>query len=86
MDTVGDTVRDRLRVKGQVRTFTAQQRLTGYILAGLPIALAVVLSILNPGYMQVFLEPGIMRIVMIATVVMVAAGFFVISRIVDIEV
>ena len=41
LDTIGDTVRDRLRMKREIRVLTSQQRLTGYILVALPIGLAV---------------------------------------------
>ncbi len=86
LDTIGDTVRDRLRVKGEIRVLTAQQRLTGFILAGLPIGLAVILAFLNPTYIRTLFEPGIMRLVLVGAVLMQILGFVVVSKIVDIEV
>jgi tight adherence protein B len=86
LDTIGETVRERLRVKGEIRTLTSQQRLTGMILAGLPIVLAGIIAIINPAYLQALLAPGIMRLILIGAILMQIAGFLVIRRIVDIEV
>jgi len=86
LDIISDTVRDRIRMQREVRVLTAQQRLTGYILAGLPIALAIMLNIVNPGYMKELFEPGWIRLVPAIGIVMQVAGFLIIRRIVDIEV
>lgn len=86
LDTIGVTVRDRLRIKRDIRVLTAQQRLTGYILAFLPFVLALLLYMLNPDYMRRLFEPGWIRIVPIVSLVMMLIGFLIIRRIVDIEV
>jgi len=86
LDTISDTVRDRLRVKDEIRALTSAQRLTGYILAAMPIGLAVIISILNPTYLQALFAPGLMRLVVGAAVLLQIVGFLVIRRIVDIEV
>lgn len=86
LDTIAETVRDRIRMKGEIRSLTSQQRLTGYILAALPIFMAFLLNMVNPMYMNPLFEPGMMRIVAIAAVVLQVMGFIVISKIVDIEV
>lgn len=86
LDTIGVTVRDRLRIKRDVRVLTAQQRLTGYILAGLPFILGFLLFLINPDYMRRLFEPGWIRIVPLVSLVMMFIGFLIIRRIVDIEV
>ncbi len=86
LETIGYTVRDRLRMLREIRSLTAQQRLTGYILAGVPIILAVALTLMNPEYMAPLFEPGLMRIVPIISLIMEGVGFMVIRKIVDIEV
>jgi len=85
LETIAETVRDRIRIKRQIQTLTAQQRLTGYILAAWPLVLALVLYVLNPGYLKQLFVPGWM-LLPVAAVVLQVIGFFVISRIVDIEV
>jgi len=48
LDTIGNTIRERVRIKGEIRVMTAQQSLAGWIIAGLPLALTGVLLLLNP--------------------------------------
>ena len=56
LDRTAHTIRERLRIHGEIRTHTAQGRLTGYILCGLPIVMLVVINFLNPGYSDVLLD------------------------------
>lgn len=86
LDTIGETIRDRIRILREVRVLTAQQRLTGYILAAAPIVLAIGLSLLRPGYFDPFFEPGLVRLLPLIGIVMMVVGFLLIRRIVDIEV
>ena len=58
LDTISDTIRQRVRVLREVNTLTAQQRLTGTILAFLPVGLAVALMVLQPAFFEPFFEPG----------------------------
>ena len=86
LDIISETVRDRIRIKREIEVFTSQQRLTGIILALLPIGLGIVLYIMNPDHMKHLFDPGITRIMLIAAVVMEIAGFLVIRKMLDIEV
>ena len=86
LETIGDTVRERLRIRREIQALTAQQRLTGYILAVLPIGLAFALYLIQPEYIGRLFEPGWIRLVPVAAGLMQVAGFLVIRRIVDIEV
>jgi tight adherence protein B len=86
LETIGDTVRDRIRMLREIRVMTAQQRLTGYLLAGLPIVTGILLFLIAPGYMRRLLEPGMVRLMPVVAVVLQVIGFVVIRRIVDIEV
>lgn len=86
LETIGVTVRDRLRMKREIRVLTSQQRLTGYILACLPIILGILLFMINPDYMRRLFEPGWIRLVPLIALLMQLAGFLIIRRIVDIEV
>jgi tight adherence protein B len=81
---IGETVRDRIRIKREVRVYTAQQRLTGYVLGAMPIGLGVVLFVINPNYMRNLFLPGWVMLPA-AGGVMLVVGFIVIQRILDIE-
>src|SRR5712691_10166512 len=52
LDSIAYTIRERVRIKGEIRTLTAQQRLSGYVVAGLPIGLAAFLFVAAPGFME----------------------------------
>lgn len=86
LETITTTVRHRLHIFNEIRVLTAQQRLTGYILALLPIALALVMFFINPEYISQLFEPGWIRLLPITAIVMQVIGFVFIRRIVDIKV
>jgi len=86
LSIIGETIRDRIRIEREITVLTAQQRLSGYILGVLPIALAFVIFLINPGFFRPFLEPGWPRMLPVAAVIMQVAGFLIMRRILDIEV
>jgi len=86
LEIIGETIRDRIRIKREIRVLTAQQRLSGYVLAVLPVVLAILLFIMRPEYMSRLFEPGWVRLLPVTAVIMMIAGFLVIRRILDIEV
>ena len=86
LESISQTVRERIRITREIQVLTAQQRLTGYILAAFPIFLAVVITLMQPDYFAPFFEPGPIRLLPMAALVMLVIGFFFIRRIVDIDV
>jgi tight adherence protein B len=93
LDSIAFTIRERVRIKGEIRTLTAQQRLSGYVVAGMPIVLMGLLFVIAPGFMQPMFEnpPGIAglpagMIVLGAGGLFMFIGFMAIRRIVSIEV
>ncbi|MEA3407626.1 MAG: type II secretion system F family protein [Chloroflexota bacterium] len=86
LDTISDTLRDRVRVHRELMTLTAQQRLSGIVLAVIPVALAMIIFMINPTFFQPFFEPGWPRLLPAAAVVMEIVGYLIIRRILDIEV
>lgn len=86
LDSISSTINERIRMRREVMALTAQGRASGWVLALLPIALAAILSIINPSYLAPLWEDPIGRVAIGAALVMELIGFFVIKRIVDIEV
>jgi tight adherence protein B len=86
LDTLADTIRERFVIERQVRVYTAQGRLTGYLLAVLPLALAFVIYTFNAEYITILVEEPIGRVLIAMAAVMQILGFFTIRRIVDIKV
>jgi tight adherence protein B len=93
LDTIAYTIRERVRIKGEIRTLTAQQRMSGYVVGFLPVALVILLSVIAPSFMAPMLQkppelfglPAGLFILGIGGFMM-AIGFVLIRRIVDIEV
>jgi tight adherence protein B len=85
LDGIAGTIRERVKLKGEIRTLTSQMRMSGYILAGLPVAVSGVLLLASPKYMlPLFSWPYLL--LPIAGAVSVMIGFLVIKQIVNIEV
>jgi tight adherence protein B len=93
LDSIAFTIRERVRIKGEIRTLTAQQRLSGYVVGFLPIGLAGFLFIAAPQFMSPMFDdrvsilglPGGVIILFLGGFMMFL-GFMIIRRIVDIEV
>ena len=86
LDTISDTIQDRIRMRREVHTLTAQGRASGWVLAILPFAMGAFISLVNPSYMEPLFNERMGQIAIGGAVVMVIIGFFVIQRIVDIDV
>ena len=93
LDSIAFTIRERVRIKGEIRTLTAQQRLSGYVVGFLPIGLAGFLFIAAPDFMSPMFQspPDILGlpagvIILLFGGFMMFIGFLIIRRIVDIEV
>jgi tight adherence protein B len=83
--TIGHTIRERVRIKGEVGVLTAQVQLSGYLISFMPIGLAGIIFLMNPGYIsQLFAWPWICM--PIGALVMVVIGFLVMKKIATIEV
>jgi tight adherence protein B len=86
LDTIAFTIRERVRIKGEIRTLTAQGRYSGYLVAFLPVAIAVTLNFINPEFMQPLFTELIGQILLVTGGIMMAIGFFAIRKITDIKV
>jgi tight adherence protein B len=87
LDTIAGTIRERVKIKGEIRTITAQQRMAGYMLAMLPVAIALVLMLVAPSYISKFVSPvGPWTALPVCAGFGIVFGFLVISKIVDIEI
>jgi tight adherence protein B len=85
LDTISHTIRERVRIKGEIGVLTAQGRVSGYIISALPLVLGIMITIINPTYMNtMWAFPWI--VMPVCGGIMVGAGFLVIRKIVNIEV
>jgi tight adherence protein B len=88
LDSIANTIRERVKLKGEIRVLTAQQQYSGYIIGLLPVGLSLILFIINPSYMLgVFSKTHWCGYTMFGcSGIMIIAGFIMIQRIVDIKV
>lgn len=85
LDTISETIAERVRMRREVMALTAQGRLSGIVVAVIPVALGLFLEIVNPGYLKPLLETDIGRMFIIGAIVMDMIGFLIIKKIVDIR-
>jgi len=86
LEVIGHTIRERIKLKGEIRVLTAQGRITGYVIGGLPIALGLFLYLINKGYMSHLTDDHGCGWPMLAIALgLIGTGTAVIQRIVDIK-
>ncbi len=86
LDTIAFTIRERVRIKGEVNTLTAQGRMSGYLVAVLPIGIAFMINLISPAFMAPMFEQTIGKILLAVSGVMMLIGFFAIRKITDIKI
>jgi tight adherence protein B len=85
LETIARTVRERMRLRREVQTLTAQERWSSYLVGALPIVAFVFLSFANPGYLDLLFGKPEGRIMLGASIVLELIGFYIIRRIIDIK-
>ncbi len=86
LDKTAAVLRDRIRLQGQLRIYTAQGKLTGWILSVLPFVIFGIISIINPHYVHILLDDPLGQKLIIAGLALMALGAWVIRKIIDIKV
>jgi tight adherence protein B len=91
LDVISHTIRERVRIKGEIRTLTAQGRYSGYVVSLLPIGLGLVLFCINPKFVgRLFNSPGVAGFcgwaMVVCGILMISSGFIAIQKVVNIEV
>ncbi len=87
LDTISFTIRERIRIKGEIRTLTAQARISGAVLALAPILLFLVINAIAPDYTGEFFTNGLCGYGMLGCgLVLIGTGYIVMMKIADIEV
>jgi tight adherence protein B len=89
MDTISHTIRERVRVKGEIRVLTSQVMMSGRVLSIMPIAVIILMYFINRQYMMRFFNPATRMYgipALIAGGFMIMIGYFVMTKIASIEV
>ena len=86
LENLAHVVRERFKIRRQVRVHTAHGRFTGYVLLALPAALAVALSFINPEHMQSLFRERLGQMMLMGAIAMQTVGFIWIRQVIKIEV
>ncbi len=86
LDTISQTIRERVQIKGEIKSLTAQGRMSGIVVSILPIALALGLSVISPGYLDSLFTTTIGKIMIFAGVFLELIGIIVLNKLVDVKV
>jgi tight adherence protein B len=86
LDNLAHVVRERFKIRRQIRVHTAHGRFTGYVLLALPAALGVALSFINPEHMNLLFRERMGQMMLMGAIVMQTIGYFWIRQVIKIEV
>lgn len=86
LDNISHTIRERVKIKGEIRTLTAEGRMSAVIMALLPVVVAGAIAFLNPEYMLTLVQEPLGILMVVGAVIMQFIGIMVIRNIVNIEV
>jgi len=86
LDNLAAVIRERFKIRRQLRVITAQGRLSGYILAVMPIAVGFAIFLLNRPYVMILFEHPIGKLMAVSAVILQILGYLWIRKIVDIEI
>ena len=86
LDNLSYVIRERFKIQRQVRVYTAQGRLTMALLMGMPPIIVTVMLILNPGFIKPLFSDPIGHTLLVAGITLQTVGYFVIRKIIRIQV
>jgi tight adherence protein B len=87
LEVISHTIRERIKLKGEIRVMTAQGRITGYLISGLPIILALFLLTIQPDFMNPMFENRLCGWPMLGIgLALIGIGTAIIQKIVNIEI
>ena len=84
--TISHTIRERLRIRGEIAILTAQQRMSGYVVSALPVLIVGVLFMIAPQYISKLFLPGVARMMLVIGIIGMMAGAYALKKIAEIEV
>jgi tight adherence protein B len=85
LESIAETIRERVRIAGELRTLTAQARASGYLITGLPIVLGLFMYFVTPQYFAPMLSSPIGIGMLIFAGIMMGLGQLIMSRIASVD-
>jgi tight adherence protein B len=85
LDQVNETIRERSEIKGHIKALAAEGKFSAYILMALPIGIVVMLSVVNPGYMNKMFTNPLGWIMTVASIILMTIGGLWMRKIIDLK-
>lgn len=85
LETISETIKERMKIKHEIKTMTAQGRISGLIIGALPIGIMAILMVMSPEYIKLLFTESIGRYMLLTGVFMESIGFIIIKKIVTIK-
>ena len=86
LDTVGETIRDRIKLKGEIKSLTAEGVISGWTIALLPVGVFLISKALNPSYYDAFIQDDIGKYIIIMSAFSEVVGLLVIRWILNVKI
>jgi len=86
LDSIANTIRERIKIKGHIRTLTAQGKISGIIIGLLPIIIGGIIYVVNPEYIKVLFTHPLGKAMLVAGAVSQLIGMMVIRKIINIDI
>ncbi len=86
IDKIAHVIRERFRIQGQLKIYTAQARMSGFVIGALPVGMALLIGILNPEYLKPLWFDRTGNIMVVAAVIMQVLGVLAIRKIIRIKI
>jgi len=85
LEKISITIRERFKLAGQIKIYSAQSRLSAWVIGGLPIGFLIIVSFINPNYIDPLFEDSLGHTFLIAAIFLQLVGFLFIKKIVHIK-
>jgi tight adherence protein B len=85
LDNISGAIRQRIKLRGEIKTLTASGTISGYIVGLLPVLLMLIMMVINPGHVEMFFKTRIGNILLIVAVVMETTGFIFVRKIINVK-
>lgn len=85
LDNISTTIKDRIKIREEVRVLTAQGRISGIVIGLLPVFIGLAFMIMNPDYIMTFFESSLGKIMLVVGLFLEIIGFLVVKKVVDVK-
>lgn len=85
LDNISTTIKDRIKIREEVRVLTAQGRISGIVIGLLPVFIGLVFMLINPDYILTFFESTLGKIMLVVGLFLEIIGFLVVKKVVDVK-